>query len=81
MSKPPKDARRAIDALVNDFGWTCEDGKGGGKGHLVQVLYCTERSREGCQIAVYGSGNGTSNALWQHAKRCTHGCRPDRNKP
>ncbi len=73
------DEKKCIRALCNEFNWEYV-ATPGGRAHPVGQLLCTERSRDGCQINVYGTGNNTARALWRAAKKCTHGCRPDRRQ-
>lgn len=73
------DARKSIEALVADFSWTYQETEGG-HSHPVGALLCSERSRLGCRINVYGTGHNTARKLWRAAKRCSHGCAPNRSQ-
>ena len=76
----PKDAeaRKAIQALCDDFGWRYEPAKGR-SAHGVGTVMCPEPSRDGCRHTVNGTASNTARALWKLAKQCPHGARPDRN--
>lgn len=71
------DAQKCLEVLCSEFGWTYQESKGG-RAHPVGKLLCSERSRNGCIINVNGTANNTGKKLWTAAKRCTHGCNPDR---
>jgi len=73
-----KEAKRAVAALQKQFGWAYEHLTG--KGHTVGVLRCAENSREGCTIWVDGTANNTAKYVWSEARKCYHGCAPDRRR-
>lgn len=73
------DTRKCVAVLVDEFGWTYQESKGG-HSHPVGYLMCGERSTDGCRMSVNGTGNNTGRKLWTVARRCTHGYRPTRNK-
>lgn len=69
-----KDARKAIDALESEFGWTYDTTSVGKSSHAIGFLLCGD----GCRHVVYGTANGTARALWGRARKCPHGHTPDR---
>lgn len=81
MGGMPKgsDAKKCVDALCDEFGWTYHPSKGG-RAHPAGALYCSEHSTEGCRINVASTGNNTARKVWAAARRCTHGCKPTRNQ-
>ncbi len=86
MSNRPRHTSSELEAAVRyaeELGWRVMMGTG----HNWCRLYCTEASRDGCQVGVYSTPKNAGNHA-RHIKRaidrCPHGAtasNPDRNQP
>ena len=71
------DAKKCIDALTREFGWTYQETTGGAA-HAAGIIMCPHRERGGCRKSVNGTGLNTARKIWQYALNCTHDYAPGR---
>jgi hypothetical protein len=73
------DAKKSVETLCDEFGWVY-DPNPSSSSHVAGTLKCSEHSRAGCQIKVYSTGRDTAKAVWNQARKCTHGQAPNRKQ-
>lgn len=69
------EAKKCIRVLEKEFRWSYSTDVGN-SAHHTGLLMC----ERGCLIKVNGTGKNTARALWNLAKKCTHGRAPNRRQ-